>query len=223
MHGITIHGPVWHYLFEVRHFHYMKDEHILEHSNLWAFCISVCSSSHAGAYHILRDHQTFKQTFHSHFDLVVDPCELHIGAYPRSLGSSDLAHASLSFNLVVDSYELSYWGISSLAEFACIIILVILWLWATWSDHHHVSLVWVKVTTLSIDHHVSSVWVNVHFWDRTYIDRSLVWSVWVQFEFFSVAPISIDHFLVSLGSVWVFRVAPISIGHSPCVRFEFLA
>ena len=27
-HGITIHSPVWHYLFEVGHFHYMMDEHI---------------------------------------------------------------------------------------------------------------------------------------------------------------------------------------------------
>ena len=28
-HGVTIHGPVWHYLSEVGHFHHMMDEHIL--------------------------------------------------------------------------------------------------------------------------------------------------------------------------------------------------
>ena len=32
-HGVTIHGPVWHYLFEVGHFHYMMDEHISEYNS----------------------------------------------------------------------------------------------------------------------------------------------------------------------------------------------
>ena len=95
-----MHGPVWHYLFEVGHFHYMIDEHILEHSSFETLCIPVCSPSHTRA-------------------------------YPPSLGSSNLSKASLSFNLIVDPHELSYWGISPPIEFACIVILVILWLWAT--------------------------------------------------------------------------------------------
>ena len=66
--------------------------------------------------------------FYSPFNLVVDPCELHTEAYPSSLRSLDLSQASLSLDLVVNPHELSYWGISPLAEFACIIILVILWL-----------------------------------------------------------------------------------------------
>ena len=49
-HDVTIHGLVWHYLFKVGHFHYMMDEHISEYSSFEAFCISVCSSSHTGAY-----------------------------------------------------------------------------------------------------------------------------------------------------------------------------
>ena len=40
------------------------------------------------------------------------PRELHTRAYPPSPRSSDLSQASLSFDLVVDPYELSYWGIS---------------------------------------------------------------------------------------------------------------
>ena len=59
--GVTIHGPIWHYLYEVGHFHCMMDEHILEHSSFGAFCISVCSLSHAGAYLVLREHQPFNK------------------------------------------------------------------------------------------------------------------------------------------------------------------
>ena len=66
--------------------------------------------------------------FHSSFDLVVDPCKLHTVAYPPSLGSSDFSQVSLSFNLVVDPYELSYWDISPFTKFVCIVILVILWI-----------------------------------------------------------------------------------------------
>ena len=68
---------------------------------------------------------------YSLFDLVVDPRELHIGAYLHSLGSLDLSQASLSLDLIVDPREFSYWGISLPTEFACIVILVILWLWVT--------------------------------------------------------------------------------------------
>ena len=32
-HGVTMHGPIWHYLFEVGHFHYMMDEHISEYNS----------------------------------------------------------------------------------------------------------------------------------------------------------------------------------------------
>ena len=153
MHGITIHGPNWHYLFEVRHFHYMMDEHISKYNSFVAFHILVCSSSHTRAYPLLREHQIFHADFHSPFDLVVDPCELHIGAYPPSLGSSNLSQALLSFDLVVNPYELSYLGISPLVEFSCIIILVILWLWATWSFIHLVSM-------------------SLSYWARTYINQS---------------------------------------------------
>ena len=51
-HGVMTHGPIWLYLFEVGHFHYMMDEHISEYSSFEAFCISVCSSLHTGAYPI---------------------------------------------------------------------------------------------------------------------------------------------------------------------------
>ena len=95
-HGITIHGPVWHYLFEVRHFHYMMDEHISEYSSFEAFCISVCSSLHAGAYPFLWDYRTFRR-LHSPFDLVINPRDLHTRAYPSYLSSSDLQQTSLTF------------------------------------------------------------------------------------------------------------------------------
>ena len=100
--------------------------------------------------------------FHSPFDLVVDPSELHTGAYSPSMGSSDLSQASLSFDLVADRHELSYWGISPPAKFVCIVILVILWLWATWSDQ----------SSCQYEFEFSS-------WERTYIDRSFP----CQFEF----------------------------------------
>ena len=74
-HGVTTHGPIWLYLFEVGHFHYMMDEHISEYSSFEAFCISVCSSLHTGAYPLLREHRVFRR-LHSPSDLVVDPHEL---------------------------------------------------------------------------------------------------------------------------------------------------
>ena len=55
-HGVTIHGPIWHYPSEVGHFHYMMDEHISKYSSFEAFCISVCSSLHTGAYPFSLDH-----------------------------------------------------------------------------------------------------------------------------------------------------------------------
>ena len=71
---------------------------------------------------------------------------------PPFLGSSGLSQASLSFDLVADPHELSYWGISPSTEFACIVIWVTLWLWAIWSGHS------------------SSCHVNLSR-DRTYIDQ----------------------------------------------------
>ena len=47
----------------MRKFHYMMDEHILEYNSFKTFCIFVCSPSHTGAYPLLREHQTFQQTF----------------------------------------------------------------------------------------------------------------------------------------------------------------
>ena len=171
----------------------------------------------------------------SPFDLVVDPCELYTRAYPPSIGSLDLSHASLSFDLAVDPHELSYWGISPLAEFAYIVILVVLWFWATWSDHCHllpVSLCSVRVETapISIDHRL----VSLRFWGRTYIDWPSSMSAWVLGSHiylsiivlsfwvlvFGAAPISTSHLPISLSSVWVFGVAPISIDHLPC-QFEY--
>ena len=136
-----------------------------------AFCISVCSSLHTGAYPISESIEP--STGFIHFWSSCRPLELHTGAYPPSPRSSDLSQASLSFDLVVDPHELSYWGISPPAEFAYIIILVILWFWATWSDHCHllpVSLCSVRVETapISIDHRLVSLG-------------------------FGAAPISIDH------------------------------
>ena len=74
---------LWHFIFQFVH------HHILERT---PFSESIKPFVH----------------IHSPFDLVVDPYELHTGAYPPSLGSSDLSLASLSFDLVVDPYELSY-------------------------------------------------------------------------------------------------------------------
>ena len=70
--------------------------------------------------------------------------------------------------------------------------------------HSFSMLVWVQLKFL-FHVNLSSVWV---FQDRTYIDQSficLVNSVWVR-----AAPISIDHFPISLS----FETAPILIGHS---------
>ena len=90
------------------------DEHISEHSSFEAFCISVHSPLHTRAYIPSPRAPDLLADFHSPFDLVVDPCKLHTRAYSPSLGSFDLSLASLSFDLVVDPYELSYWGISLL-------------------------------------------------------------------------------------------------------------
>ena len=63
-HGITIHSPVWHYLFEVGHFHYMMDEHISEYSSFETFCIlCLFIITYWGIPH-LREHWTFDR-FHS--------------------------------------------------------------------------------------------------------------------------------------------------------------
>ena len=43
---VTIHGPVWLYLFEVGHFHCMMDEHISEYSSFETLYISVCLLSY---------------------------------------------------------------------------------------------------------------------------------------------------------------------------------
>ena len=108
------------------------DEHISEYSSFDAFCFSVCSSLHTGAYPISESIEP--STGFIHFWSSCRPWELHTGAYPPSPRSSDLSQASLSFDLVFDPYELSYWGISP-PEFTCIIIWVILWFWVTWSGH----------------------------------------------------------------------------------------
>ena len=47
---VTICGPIWHYLYEVGHFHYMMIEHISEYSSFVSFHSSVCSPLHTGAY-----------------------------------------------------------------------------------------------------------------------------------------------------------------------------
>ena len=168
-HGVTIHGPIWHYLSEVGLFHYMIDEHISEYSSLEAFCISVCSSLHIGAYPFLRWHQTFHR-LHSPFVLVVDPYELHTGAYPHSLGSFDLSQALVSFDLFIDPHELSYWSIFTPTEFSCIVILV-------FSDFRpHLPI--IVLVSLSRDRtYIDRSFfhlVSLHFWDRNYIDRSFV-------------------------------------------------
>ena len=55
-HGVMIHGPVWHYLSEVGHFHYMTDEHISGYNSFETLCISVCSLSHTRPYPPSLDH-----------------------------------------------------------------------------------------------------------------------------------------------------------------------
>ena len=148
--------------------------------------------------------------FYSPFDLVVDPYELHTRAYPPSLGSLDLSQASLYFDLVVNPHELSYWGISSPTEFACIIILVILWRWATWLDHHHVSSIRVGVAPISIGH--SSCQFSLSFGAAPLLIGHLPVSLCLVQV--GTAPISIGHLPISLYSVWV-GTASISISHLP--------
>ena len=95
---------------KVGHFHCMMDEHILEHSSFGAFCISVCSLSHAGAYLVLREHQPFSElsfTFGSScwplrvaylgipsFPKIIRPCTCFIIFWPncRSLWVVILGH-----------------------------------------------------------------------------------------------------------------------------------
>ena len=131
------------------------------------------------------------------------------------MGSSDFSQTSLSFNLVVNPYELSYWGISPSVEFACIIILVILCLLAIWSIVHLISSVSVfRTAPISIGHlliSLCSVWVGIA---PISIDHFIVMLVWVR-----VTPISISHLSISLCSVWV-ETTHIWIGHLYC-QFEF--
>ena len=192
-----IHGLVWHYLYEVGHFHYMMDEHILEYSGLEAFFISVYSSSHTRAYPLLREHRTFHRfhspfrsscwplrvvilghtlhpwdhrTFHrlhSFFYLVVDSHESHIGAYPHSLGSSYLSQALVSFDLVTRAYPLRLSLLASLSE--------------------------LSFGFGPLDQVVHHLVLSIRVWGRTYIDQP-------------------SHCLVSL----VFGTALISISHSLC-------
>ena len=125
------------------------------------------------------------------FDLVVDLRELHTGAYPSSLGSSDLSQASLSFDLVVDPHKLSYWGISLPVGLACIIVWVILWLWVAWSGHSSSSssschVISVSGTApISIGHsscqfesgphlYRSTIFLSVQFDSGPYLYRSVI-------------------------------------------------
>ena len=103
----------------------------------------------------------------------------------------------LSFDLVVDPHELSYWGISPSTEFACIVIWVILWLWAIRSAIF------------------LSVWV---FESGPHPYRSVIHPVSFSSLRVGAAPISIGHLVISLS--FRVRTAPISISHSSC-QFQF--
>ena len=140
-------------------------------------CVSQFVHCHIlGHTPFLREHRTFHM-LHSLFNLVVGPCELHSGSYPHSLGSSNLSKALLSFDLVVDPHELSYWGISPPIEYVCIVILVILWLWVTWSDPCHVSFEFESGPHLYRSVILSSC--QFAFQGCTYIDQPFSY----QFEF----------------------------------------
>ena len=171
-----MHGHIWHYLFEVRHFHYMTNEHISEYSSSETFCISVCSSLYVRAItHSLRA-PDLSTDFHSPFDLVVDLYELHTGVYPHFLGSSDLSRASLSFDLVVILRHIP-------SSQVCL--------------HFYLS--------YPLSHLIrsSSCQFSLSFWDGTYINRSSSYkfnSVWV----FGTAPISIDNSSCLVSSAWLF-------------------
>ena len=211
------------------------DEHISEYSSFEAFCISVCSSLHTEAYSLSES--IGPSTGFIHFWSSCRPRELHTEAYPPSSRSSDLSQASLSFDLVVDPHKLSYGDISSPSEFACFIIWVILWLWATWSDPYlvsfnlsrgrtyidrsspcHASSVWVGAAPISIGH---LIFISVQFLGPHLYRSVIIVLVWV-----GAAPISIGHLIfmsvqflgphlyrsVIIVSVWV-EAAPISIGH----------
>ena len=85
------------------------------------------------------------------------------------------------------------------------VILVILWLWVTWLDHHHVRSAWVETASISIGH------PSCQFELRSHPYRSAIFlSVWVHFEFSGSHLYRSTIFL----SVWV-KTAPILIDHLP--------
>ena len=85
-----IHGLIWHYLFEVRHFHYIMDERISKYNSFEAFVSLFVHCYMLGVPPSLRALDLLVD-FHSPFDLVVDPYKLHTRAYPPSLGSSNIS------------------------------------------------------------------------------------------------------------------------------------
>nr|CAN81760.1 hypothetical protein VITISV_000428 [Vitis vinifera] len=158
---------------------------------------------------ILREHQTFHR-FHSLSDLVVDSLELHTGAYPPSLGSSNLSWASLSFDLVVDPHELSYWGMSPLAGFACIVILVS----SGFESLDHLLIIILSVQFDSGSHlNRSAIFLSVQFESGPHLYRSVIRRVSLSRGRTYIDRPSSYQFSSSPGTT------PISIGHSSC-QFE---
>ena len=174
-HGITIHGPVWHFLFEVRLFDCMIVEHIPKYSSLDGM------------------------SFHSLFTIT------YWGITP-SLSSSDLSHASLPLDLVVDPagcrlrHTLLFEIIKPLVD--CITF------WPScWS-------LWVIILG-----HIPSYRVCLHHYFNYHLVLShLIRSSSCQFNLF----LAIDYTYIdqSFSYQFVFGTAPISIGHLPC-QFEF--
>ena len=147
---------------------------------------------------------------------------MHTGAYPPSPTSSDLSQVSLSFDLVVDPHELSYWGISSPVGSAGIFTL------ASFGFGPLDQITIMSVHFESGPHPYQSVIRRVSLSQgRTYIDRPSPCHVSFQVR---TAPISIGHHPISLslsrGRTYIDRpfpchvsfrvgIAPISIGHHP--------
>ena len=160
---------------------------------------------------------------------------MHTGAYLPSPRSSDLSQASLSFDLVVDPHELSYWDISPPVEFAYIVISVssgfesldqiiilsfILSCQFESGPHLYQSAIFLSVQFLG-PHLYRSVIHRVSLSrGRTYIDRPSSYQfsssrdrTYIDRSFVvsvsGAAPISIGRLPISSVS----RTAPISIGH----------
>ena len=183
----------------------MVDEHVSEHNSFEAFCISVCSPLHAGAYPSLfgstKPFSKLSFTFWSScwplrvaywgipfFLGIIGPFTSFIIFWPscRSLWGIILEH--IPFGQVCLHRYLSYHlALGHLTRSSIFL-----------SRQFSLSLDFWGCTY--INQSSSCQFVFSSSWDRTYIDRSCNLSVWVWV--FGTAPILIGHHLVSLSLIF---------------------